>query len=67
MKPIHNRKIEINLGQLCRDSNQTFETLPHTGAVKACYRWLLGYCGTTTKCTRNTMPCSMIHSTNAGL
>ena len=58
MKPLHDRKVEINLGQICRDSNATFETLPHTGAVKACYRWLLGYCGTTQECTRGNVHCA---------
>ena len=53
MKPIHDRGIEINIGQLCRESDITFEQLPHTGTVKICYRWILGYCGENTKCNKN--------------
>ena len=57
MKPMHERKIEIHLGQICKEAGITFESLPHTGPVKACYRWILGYCGSTEKCARKNTHC----------
>ena len=57
MKPIHDRGIEFNISKLCKEANIKFEELPHTGPVKACYRWILGYCGTTNECGRGLTHC----------